>query len=292
MDAVLLQLDGFESGGNAQCGIVAQYMAPCPLSSHGKGKGDEDFSLAVALSDDDNVLLHCHGGCRRDDILWELGLEPSELRDLAMLPPTLPDEVMVRISKGTIRVRSGNPKRADHGRMVEAIIHKWLDEEGVEVAQTIRRRYEDGTKEIRRRRFLGIEEGLPRFVHHWQEYTDANGLVIPAVPVIPYGLFELMHRVNEVVEIHEGERCVDARLEDGRLAVHLPSTDLKLQSWFADRDIVIRPDNDQYGRERAERIAKMLYPVAKSIRIVPYTGLDVEGGDYIDWRDTEREALL
>jgi len=47
------------------------YLVPCPVPSHGKGRGDRNPSLRIG--DGDAVLLvHCFGGCDPRDVLDEL----------------------------------------------------------------------------------------------------------------------------------------------------------------------------------------------------------------------------
>ncbi|MCE5309677.1 MAG: AAA family ATPase [Acidobacteriales bacterium] len=51
----------------------------------------------------------------------------------------------------------------------------------------------------------------------------------------------------------------------------------ELARWFAGKHICIFPDNDDPGREHALKVAALLAPVAKSIRIVELPGLPAKG---------------
>lgn len=47
------------------------YLVPCPVTSHGKGRGDRNVSLHVS-DGDEKLLVHCFAGCDARDILDEL----------------------------------------------------------------------------------------------------------------------------------------------------------------------------------------------------------------------------
>jgi hypothetical protein len=46
-------------------------LIPCPVPSHGKGRGDKNPSLSIA-DGRDGLLVRCHGGCDSLDVLTEL----------------------------------------------------------------------------------------------------------------------------------------------------------------------------------------------------------------------------
>jgi hypothetical protein len=48
------------------------YVCSCPVPSHGKGRGDKNPSLSIAFSSNGDLLVHCHAGCDRRDVLSEL----------------------------------------------------------------------------------------------------------------------------------------------------------------------------------------------------------------------------
>ena len=47
----------------------------CPVSSHGRGRGDMTPSLSVSEAADGTVLVNCWAGCETADLLRTLGLE-------------------------------------------------------------------------------------------------------------------------------------------------------------------------------------------------------------------------
>jgi putative DNA primase/helicase len=52
--------------------------------------------------------------------------------------------------------------------------------------------------------------------------------------------------------------------------------------YFSGKPVVILPDNDQPGREHAEIVARALYGVASSVRVLALPRLP-EKGDVSDW---------
>lgn len=49
------------------------WMASCPCSGHGKGRGDKNPSLSIKEGESGELLLHCFAGCTWDEITSELG---------------------------------------------------------------------------------------------------------------------------------------------------------------------------------------------------------------------------
>ena len=56
-------------GGRATGG--GNYSAPCPLPSHGQGRGDRNHSLSLR-DGDRRLLVRCHAGCDSHELLAEL----------------------------------------------------------------------------------------------------------------------------------------------------------------------------------------------------------------------------
>jgi hypothetical protein len=56
------------------------WVALCPCPDHGKGgKGDHNPSLAIAMGDDNKILVHCQVGCPTDLILEAIEMDFSDL---------------------------------------------------------------------------------------------------------------------------------------------------------------------------------------------------------------------
>jgi hypothetical protein len=58
-------------GGRVQRLADGGFLVPCPVPSHGKGRGDRSPSLSICDSDR-RLLVHCFAGCAAEDILEEL----------------------------------------------------------------------------------------------------------------------------------------------------------------------------------------------------------------------------
>ena len=126
---------------------------------------------------------------------------------------------------------------------------------------------------------------------HQERYDEASGRFIgekgcmKGVRLVPYRLNEWVDD-DGLILIAEGERKVDALIKLGWLATCNTGGAEKFSRgfapYFADRDVVILPDNDQAGRDHARQVAAILEPVAASIRILELPGLQAEGR-LIDW---------
>ena len=71
LNELLSLLQGVKQNGN-------QYVARCPVSTHGKGNGNKNQSLSVGLKDN-NILLKCHADCSTESIVSALGIELKDL---------------------------------------------------------------------------------------------------------------------------------------------------------------------------------------------------------------------
>jgi len=67
-----------KSLGNAKR-ANGQWVASCPVPSHGKGNGDKNPSLSVHIDDEGKPLFHCHGGCTQESVF-------QTIRDMQLLP--------------------------------------------------------------------------------------------------------------------------------------------------------------------------------------------------------------
>jgi hypothetical protein len=74
LDKVLDQVERVKQNGEQA------WIASCPVSGHGQGRGDRTPSLSIAYRDD-KVLLNCMSGCHVQDVLLALGLDWPDLWD-------------------------------------------------------------------------------------------------------------------------------------------------------------------------------------------------------------------
>ncbi|UJX47168.1 AAA family ATPase [Xanthobacter sp. YC-JY1] len=113
---------------------------------------------------------------------------------------------------------------------------------------------------------------------------------LKGVRMVPYHLPELLEAIGQerTVFIVEGEKDVD-RL--GRLNIPATCNAGGAGKWrddfaahFAGADVVIVPDNDDAGRDHAEKVARSLASVAARVRVLALAGLPRKG-DVSDWLD-------
>jgi hypothetical protein len=55
------------------------YKASCPVSTHGRGRGDRDPSLSIGTDAEGNVLLKCFANCETGAVVDALGLSMADL---------------------------------------------------------------------------------------------------------------------------------------------------------------------------------------------------------------------
>jgi len=97
---------------------------------------------------------------------------------------------------------------------------------------------------------------------------------------VPYRLPEFRFSTGKVF-IAEGEKDADRLADSGLLATTVPCGAGK---YFANRDVVILPDNDETGRAGSEEIAVGLHEIVKSVKVVMLSGLSEKEdvSDYLD----------
>lgn len=204
---------------------------------------DRRASLSVGRGDDGRALLHCHAGCSVDAIVMAVGLEMTDL-----FVPSL----------------NGNGQ----GGADTEIAYNYVDEQGVLLFQVVRK---PGKKFPIRRpgpdgEWIWKLEDTRRVLYRLPE-------VLAAPPDVP-------------VYIGEGEKDVETLRGLGLVATTNP---LGANSWqpefneaFRGRPVVILPDNDEAGQKHAQDVARGVYPLAASTRILNLPGLR-EKGDVTDW---------
>jgi putative DNA primase/helicase len=123
----------------------------------------------------------------------------------------------------------------------------------------------------------------------WQRRPDGHGGWINnlrGVERLPYRLPDLLASEDARVLIPEGEKDCDALFGIGLVATcnseGAGKWRAEISRWLLGRDVVILPDNDDVGRAHAQAVAKHLYGIAKTIRILELPGL-AEKGDVSDW---------
>jgi hypothetical protein len=227
------------------------HIARCPAHE------DNEPSLSI-LEHDDGVAVKCHTGCTTDEILGAVGLARADLRPSAKLgsngstPKTIPAS---KTSTG----------EADY---------IYVDADGSPIFRVHRTR----TKQFIQQRY-DAETG---------KYVNGLG-----------GLAPVLYRADKIASeydkgeplfIVEGEKDADRLIAEGLQATTSPMGAGKWRPEYVAQiegytDVRVIPDNDDPGREHAEKIAASL-PGAK---IVNLPGLPHKG-DVSDWLDAGHAA--
>lgn len=210
--------------------------------------------------------------------------------------------------KRTAAKKATKPKKPTQGkgqakRRIEKV-YDYLDEKGELVYQNVRYI----PKDFRQRRpnpdnppdlDHPLDANDPDDQAHWIWNLDNTRRIL-------YRLPEILDSVNsirgEAVFICEGEKDADSLHEIGLIATTNPMGSASWQDEYSNfltdyRSIVILPDNDQPGKDRAEKIIKSLRslpgPGIAEIRVIELPGLP-EHGDLTDWlnADGSKQKLL
>jgi len=227
-----------KSLGNAKR-ANGQWVASCPVPSHGKGNGDKNPSLSVHIDDEGKVLFHCHGGCTQESVF-------QTIRDMQLLPELeeRPDPL-------------ANIKPLPKVEFQQE--WQYQDEDRVTVFVKHRLRVGDVGKTYRLYK------------------VDSDGKRYPTMGdarIVPYKLPELLDAktAGRIIYLAEGEKAVDALMSLGVAATtahsgagHWPEA---ITEYFAGANVVILPDNDLSGWSYARKAAEAILPIAKAVKVV------------------------
>ena len=226
-----------------------QWVASCPVPSHGKGKGDKNPSLSVHIDDEGKPLFHCHGGCSQESVF-------QTIRDMQLLPKLeeRPDPL-------------ANIKPMPKVEFQQE--WQYQDEDRVTVFVKHRMRVGDTGKTYRLYK------------------VDPNGKRYPTLGdarIVPYKLPELLDAktAGRIIYLAEGEKAVDALMSLGVAATtsHSGAGNWPEENteYFAGANVCIIPDNDLTGWRYAQRAAAAILPVAKAVKVIDL-GLQGQGDD-------------
>lgn len=109
---------------------------------------------------------------------------------------------------------------------------------------------------------------------------------VRGVRQVPYRLPDLLARPDDPVFVVEGEKDADNMHAAGLLATCNAGGAGKWRDHHAQflkgRDVVILPDNDEPGRDHADKVRESLQGIARSVRVLELPGLP-DKGDVSDW---------
>lgn len=234
--------------------------AQCKCPAH----DDSQASLSVTEKPDGTVLLHCHAGCDKGDILRAADLTFS---DLYPAPNGSPSNKYPEWLKDKPTETNGHPKAVSEKRAIKEV-YPYTDEHGKELFQCVRME----PKDFRQRR---KENG------HWVYNLDGVRRVLYGLPMIIQAV-----QSGRPVFVVEGEKDVQNLEAKGIDATTNPMGAGKWRPEYSEflkgAEVVILPDNDEPGRKHAKQVAESLHGAAKSVKVLELPGLP-EKGDVSDW---------
>lgn len=223
------------------------YSAKCPHHD------DHKQSLSVNTGRDGSLLLRCHAGCSFEEILEAAGFDS-------------------RASQGSLvspggRVSNRAPTRHP---MREVAVYPYEDEAGSRLYEVVR---------------FEPKDFRPR--HH-----DSSGRLVWGLNDqrrVWYNLPEVLRArdAGRLVVVVEGEKDCEALKALGFVSTTIAGgagapVPADTPRTFEGAHVVLIPDNDVPGRRFAERVGRLVLPVAASVRLVDLPGVPAKG-DVSDW---------
>lgn len=226
-----------------------QWVASCPVPSHGKGNGDKNPSLSIHIDEEGKPLFHCHGGCSQEEVF-------NTIKDRNLLPELTerPDPF-------------ANIKPIPKVEFQQEWIYTDEDRQPVFVKQRLR---------------VG-ESGKTYRLYKVDEYGKKQNSLADA-RIVPYNLPALLDAKNAGRNIFlvEGEKAADAIKSIGMIATTAHagagSWPAAITEYFAGAQVIILPDNDVPGWQYAYKAAEAILPIVKSLKVVDL-GLQGQGDD-------------
>jgi hypothetical protein len=226
-----------------------QWVASCPVPSHGKGNGDKNPSLSIDINDEGKPLFHCHGGCSQEDVF-------HTIRSMHLLPEL--------------------EERPDPLANIKPIPKVEFQQEWV---------YTDEHRQpvfVKQRLKVG-ESGKTYRLYKIDEHGRKQSSLSDA-RIVPYNLPALLDAktAGRNIFLVEGEKAADAIKSIGMIAstahTGAGSWPAAITEYFAGAQVIILPDNDVPGWQYAYKAAEAILPIAKSLKVVDL-GLQGQGDD-------------
>jgi hypothetical protein len=239
-----------------------QWVASCPVPSHGKGNGDKNPSLSIDINDEGKPLFHCHGGCSQEDVF-------HTIRALNLLPELLerPDPL-------------ANIKPIPKVEFQQEWIYTDEDRQPVFVKQRLR---------------VG-ETGKTYRLYKIDEHGRKQSSLGDA-RIVPYNLPALLDAktAGRNIFLVEGEKAADAIKSIGMIAstahTGAGSWPAAITEYFAGAQVIILPDNDVPGWQYAHKAAEAILPIVKSLKVVDL-GLQGQGDDAYEFVESHDPNMM
>lgn len=269
VQTILSRLQAFKLTGRNQ------WQARCPAHE------DRVASLSIGRGEAGRALVHCHAGCTTTAILAAIDLGESDLfvEQGQACPPAQPSRKLSTVFPTAEAATEALGQRVE-GSLAGSWCYQGLD--GQEVFRVLRFATGENSKTYR---------PIHRHNDRWV-LGDPPGLL----PL--YRLPELQAAGR--VYLCEGEKCVDAARAIGLVATTsahgAESADKSDWGPLAGKDVVIFPDNDDAGRQYAQKVSDhlgRLKPPAR-VRIIQLPGLPPHGdiADFLEASDSKTSEEL
>ena len=216
---------------------------PNGWQTHCPAHGDENPSLSLSEGEDGKILLYCHAGCDQAEVIQALAD-----RDLWRSRTTNPETYSSRPPRGELETA-----------------YSYLDAEG-------------------RLSYESCRSKPKRFCFRRPDGQSGHVYDLKGVQLVPFNLPDVLQA--QTVFIPEGEKdCVNL-MKAGLTASCNPMGAGKWREeynrYFAGKDVIVLPDNDDAGRKHGESVARHLHGTAASVKILLLPGLP-DKGDVSDW---------
>jgi hypothetical protein len=241
------------------------WKARCPAHA------DSTPSLSIGEGDDGRVLINCHAHCKTGAVLKELGLTMADLFSLDPMREPAASNSKAKGKRDAVFATRDAAVKWMAGKLKATVNGEWKYNEAFYVV-----RFDYKTEKGK------AAKKCPPFRH------DPDGWRIkdPVGKLPLYRLEEIAAAL--VVDIHEGEKCVDLARGLGLVATTSShgcgSADKTDWTPLAGKTVRIFPDNDQAGDEYAEDVAQILSkldhkPMVKIVKLP----LVNHGDDIAEW---------
>ena len=237
-----------------------EYKCKCPAHD------DRRASLSVNVGEK-GIIFKCHAGCSKEDVLRAMGLTVNDLMsdDLLKARAAKRPKLNVEPSTKPAQPPAANPAEKPISKPAEKKtvdkVYPYTDEDGKVLFEVVRYI----PKDFRQR----VPDPAARGGYRWS---------IKGIRPVIYRLPEVVKAIAEdrTIYLVEGEKDADNMALLGYVATTCPMGAGKWRGEHSEQlngaDVCIIPDNDKPGREHAEKAAKLLAGVAKSVKILDIAG--------------------
>ena len=238
-----------ESGPNDK----GEYMCRCPAHD------DKNASLCVR-DGEKGIVLKCQAGCDTRSVVAAMGLK---LRDLFRDQDSAQHATPAPVAKQARQLGNSGDEKKTRGVFVCA--YPYTDEQGKVLFEVCRYQRPDGSKTF------NLRQPDPSNPSGYKWTKDGVRLVLYRLPAVLKAIKE-----GRPIFVCEGEKDCDTMAKEGYVATTNPMGAGKWHvadyaSSLAGADLYIIPDNDDVGRDHAQKVARSAVSVARSIHIIDLT---------------------